>query len=43
MIKKFLKAIWKSKHEASNEKRQAEQEEMKDETHELEQVKQDAQ
>ena len=42
-MKKFFKAMWKSKNEESKEKRQTEQEEMKEDTHGLEQVKQDAQ
>ena len=42
MIKKYLKAMWKSKSDESKEKRLSEQEEMKEETHELEQVNQDA-
>lgn len=43
MMKNYFKAMWKSKHDESKEKRLAEQEEMKEETHELEQVEQDAQ
>ena len=43
MMKNFFKAMWKSRHEEAKEKRLAEQEEMKEETHELEQVEQDAQ
>jgi hypothetical protein len=43
MLKKFLKTMWKSKHEESKEKRHVEQKEMKEEIPELEQVKQDTQ
>jgi len=42
MIKNFFKTIGKSKNVKSDEKL-SEQEEMKEETHELEQVEQDAQ
>ncbi|MGB6462996.1 MAG: hypothetical protein WA799_04485 [Nitrosotalea sp.] len=42
-MKNFFKSIWKSKPEESKEKLQIEQEEMKEETYELERVEQDAQ
>lgn len=42
-MKNFFKSMWKSKHEESKEIHQIDSEEMKEETHELEQVEQDAQ